>query len=358
MDVKKRFELIKSVGEEVVTEKELRELLEKKKNPIAYDGFEPSGNVHIAQGVMRAINVNKMTKAGVKFKMLVADWHAMANNKMGGDLDVIQKVGKYLIEVWRVSGMDLSKVEFVWANDLVNNRDYWKSVVQVGRASTVKRIIRCSQIMGRKEDESLSAAQVVYPLMQCTDIFHLGADITQLGMDQRKVNMLAREIGPGLGYWKPIVVSHHMLMGLGRPVSSEKEVADRVMDLKMSKSKPDTAIFMNDTEAEIKRKISKAWCPEKQIHENPVLEYCKYIVFERFDKVKIERSKKWGGDTEFKSYNELEKCFARGEVHPLDLKKAVARYINDLVEPVRKHFERNRKAKELYEFVKKQEITR
>ena len=98
MDTKKRFELVKSVGEEVVTDKELRELLEKKKNPIAYDGFEPSGNVHIAQGVMRAININKMTKAGIKFKMLVADWHAMANNKMGGDLDVIQKVGKYLIE--------------------------------------------------------------------------------------------------------------------------------------------------------------------------------------------------------------------------------------------------------------------
>lgn len=358
MDVKKRLELIKSVGEEIVTEEELYELLKTKKKLIAYDGFEPSGNVHIAQGVMRAINVNKMTKAGVKFKMLVADWHAMANNKMGGDLDVIQKVGEYLIEVWRVSGMDLSKVEFVWANDLVNTRDYWKTVVQVGRASTVKRIIRCSQIMGRKEDESLSAAQVVYPLMQCTDIFRLKADITQLGMDQRKVNMLAREVGPGLGFWKPVVISHHMLMGLGRPVSSEKQAADRVIDLKMSKSKPDTAIFMNDTQAEIKRKISKAWCPEKQVHENPILEYCRYMLFEKFDIVKIERSKKWGGDQEFKSYKEFEKSYAKGEIHPLDLKKAVAHYINELVEPVRKHFEKNKKARELYEFVKKQEITR
>ena len=29
--------------------------------------------------------------------------------------------------------------------------------------------------------------------MQCTDIFFLKADICQLGLDQRKVNMLARE---------------------------------------------------------------------------------------------------------------------------------------------------------------------
>ena len=53
--------------------------------------------------------------------------------------------------------------------------------------------------------------------MQVADIFMLGAKITQLGMDQRKVNMLAREVGPMLGYWKPVVVSHHMLMGLSKP---------------------------------------------------------------------------------------------------------------------------------------------
>jgi len=87
MDVESRLNLIKQVGEEIVTEQELIELLKKNKNPIAYDGFEPSGtNIHIAQGLLRAINVNKMTKAGCTFKFLVADWHAWANNKMGGNL--------------------------------------------------------------------------------------------------------------------------------------------------------------------------------------------------------------------------------------------------------------------------------
>ena len=89
--------------------------------------------------------------------------------------------------------------------------------MQIARNSTVQRIVRCSQIMGRKESEQLSAAQIFYPCMQCADIFHLKADITQLGMDQRKVNILAREVGPKLGFGKPVVVSHHMLMGLGEP---------------------------------------------------------------------------------------------------------------------------------------------
>jgi tyrosyl-tRNA synthetase len=45
----------------------------------------------------------------------------------------------------------------------------------------------------------------------------LQADICQLGMDQRKVNMLAREYcdaaSPKIKF-KPVILSHHMLMGL------------------------------------------------------------------------------------------------------------------------------------------------
>src|SRR3989344_7579493 len=197
-----RFELVKQVGEEIITEEELRQLLEEKKHPIAYDGFEPSNVIHIAQGVMRAININKLTKAGIKFKMLVADWHGWANNKMGGDLDRIQNVGKYFIEVWKACDMDFENVEFVWASELLNNREYWKTVMQIARHSTVKRILRTVQIMGRSESESLQASHIIYPCMQAADIFHLKADICQLGMDQRKVNVLAREIGPPIGFWK------------------------------------------------------------------------------------------------------------------------------------------------------------
>jgi len=75
MDIEDRLKLIKEVGEEIIQEDELKKLLESGEKLIAYDGFEPSGQIHIAQGILRAINVNKMIKAGVKFKMLVADWH-------------------------------------------------------------------------------------------------------------------------------------------------------------------------------------------------------------------------------------------------------------------------------------------
>jgi tyrosyl-tRNA synthetase len=357
MDLKSRIELIKQVGEEIITEDDLKTLLESKKNPVAYDGFEPSGRIHIAQGIMRAINVNKMTKAGVKFRFLAADWHAWANNKLGGDLEKIQTCGDYLIEVWKACGMDMKNVEFVRSSDLVTKDSYWKTVLRIARESSVKRILRCSQIMGRKEDEALSAAQIIYPCMQAADIFELKVDIAQLGMDQRKVNMLAREIGEKLGFWKPVAVHHHMLMGLGQPPATSATGADRAIELKMSKSKPDTAIFMDDSKEEIQRKIRKAYCPEGQVEDNPILEYCRYIIFEKFDELKIERPAKFGGDLIIKSYDELAEIYRKKELFPLDLKNAVAEYVDKLIEPVRKHFEKG-KAKELLDKVKSFEVTR
>jgi tyrosyl-tRNA synthetase len=358
MKIGERLKLITEVGEEIVSTDELRELLEKKKKFIAYDGFEPSGQIHIAQGILRAINVNKMTKAGATFKMLVADWHAWANNKMGGDLEKIQVVGKYFIEVWKASGMDIKNVEFVWASDLLNNRNYWKTVMQVARNSTLKRVLRTTQIMGRSEGDQLQASHIIYPCMQTADIFHLNADICQLGMDQRKVNVLARELGPKLGYYKPIIVSHHMLMGLSEPKSGEKDAKKRAIEMKMSKSKPDTAVFMTDSTSDVMRKMKKAWCPEKQAQDNPILEYCKYIIFEKFAKFEINRPEKFGGNVAFTSYKELEEAYVKGDIHPADLKGATAGYIDQLLEPVREHFRTNETARKLKEKVERFKVTR
>ncbi len=358
MTTDEKIELIKQVGEEIVTEKELKELLESGEKLVAYDGFEPSGQMHIAQGVLRAININKMVLAGVKFKMLVADWHGWANKKMGGDLEKIRTVGKYFIEIWRATGLQMENVEFIWASDLVQNDDYWKLVLQIAQTNTLNRFIRTAEIMGREESMDLTAAQIIYPCMQAADIFMLGAKITQLGMDQRKVNVLAREIGPQLGFWKPVIVSHHMLMGLGKPATETGDKTKRTIELKMSKSNPDSAIFMTDSEDDIKRKIGKAWCPEGEVEENPVLEYCKYIIFEKFDKMTIGRAEKFGGTVEIESYEDLEKLYSEKKIHPQDLKEAVVNYLNQTLEPVRRHFKENPYARTLLQEVQSFQVTR
>jgi len=362
MDLEKRIELIRQVGEEIITEPELRKLLQTKQQPIAYDGFEPSGLAHIAFGVLRAINVKDMIDAGVHFKLYVADWFAWLNNKLGGDMEKIQQCGNYFVEVWRAAGIPMDKVTVEWTSNAIKDPEYWKKVVLIAKNTTVARATRCLSIAGRTASDIKQTALLFYPMMQTADIFWLEADICQLGLDQRRANMLAREVGPKLGWWKPVIVSHHMLMGLEgkkRPDGfDDKREFDVQISSKMSKSRPSTSIFVHDTTEQIKQKLGHAFCPAKKVDGNPIMEYCKYIVFRKMATLNIKRAAKFGGNLEVQSYDELAKLYKKGEIHPLDLKNATAEALGEIIRPIREHFEKDNKAKEMYEIVKKIDITR
>src|SRR5437016_667669 len=199
MDIETKLDLIKQPPmREVITEEELRSLLETKDHPISYDGFEPSGQAHLGLGLVRAIKVQDLNEAGIKFKFLIADWFGWINNKMDGNLEKIKKVGEYFVEVWKSLGVDFKKNEVIWTSSYVNDPDYWKRVISISKSTTIQRMMRCSTIMGRKQGELQDSAQLLYPAMQVSDIFNLKCDMTQLGIDQRRANVLAREIGPKL----------------------------------------------------------------------------------------------------------------------------------------------------------------
>lgn len=104
---------------------------------------------------------------------------------MGGDLKKINEVGKYMVEVWKALGMDTTKVEFILTSEEINKRsdEYWRMVMDIAMKNNVKRIIRCSTIMGRSETDDMSAAQIFYPCMQCADIFFL--KVLLLGRDRK-----------------------------------------------------------------------------------------------------------------------------------------------------------------------------
>ena len=117
------------------------------------------------------------------------------------------------------------------------------------------------------------------------------------------------------------------------------------MDLvagKMSKSKPDASILLNDAPAEIDRKIGKAFCPAKETEGNPVLEIARLILLPRRGRFMVPRDPKFGGDVVYSSYADLVKAYASGELHPKDLKAGVASGLNQELAPVRTYFDAHR----------------
>ena len=311
--------LIKRNTAEIVTEEELTSLLKEKKNPVAYCGYEVSGPVHI--GTMVAISKQiDLQNAGVKVKVLFADVHTQLNRKVkkeGGENWIDE-----MMEYWKNCFVALGlNAEFVRGTDFQYEREYVHDVLSLGLLTTLNRAKRSMQEVAR-DLEHARVSQMIYPLMQAADIKALDVDIAHGGLEQRKIHMLARELLPEIGCKKPVCIHTPLLCSLKGPGE------------KMSSSKPETMIRVEDEPEEIKKRISHAYCPQ-EFEGNPILQICKYLIFPMSDKLEIKRKEKFGGDLEFNSYSELEKKYLEGKSHAMDLKSAVAEDLIEILEPVR-----------------------
>lgn len=328
-----RAKLIESVahGGEIVGD--LATLLQHKEHPLAYDGFEPSGRMHLAQGLMRAWSVNQLTRAGCKFVFLVADTFAQLNLKLGGDMRKIQAAGELMIETWKACGMDMENVSFLWSSRDVLTVSHQQRVLELSTAFTLDRVRRCSSIMGRDESETLMASQLLYPLMQVADVLELGVDICSLGLDQRKVNMLLHEFCEKKKLHKPVVVSHHMLSGLNG-------------DTKMSKSVPDNAIFMDDSVQDVNRKVRKAFLEPGNLNKNPLFELVEFVLWPISPNLEV-KSRVTNQTVEITSLESLRQALLEDTICLKSFKSAIANRINQVLEPVRQHFAINTRARDL-----------
>jgi len=375
MDIEKKVELItRKPTEEVLTVGDLRDLLEVGMPLRHYIGFEISGYIHLGTGLMAGAKIADFQKAGIRTRVFLADWHSWINDKLGGDLEVIQKVAlgyfkEGMKQSIKVMGGDPDKVEFVLASEILERGDYWRTIIDISKNVTLARMMRSITIMGRQMGEAIDFAKLIYPAMQVADIFYQGVNIAHAGMDQRKAHVIAREVAEKLKYhplvWdgkkvKPVAVHHHLLLGLQEPpkwpVGREEEFKEIKAQMKMSKSKPYSAVFIHDTPEEIREKLRKAFCPAKEVNYNPVLDWAEHIIFrEEPAEFTIHRPAKFGGDVTYTTLEELKKDFAEGKLHPLDLKNAVAEYLIELLKPIREYF---KKHPEPLELMKSVQITR
>jgi tyrosyl-tRNA synthetase len=340
MDIQERIDLItRCPTEEVVRTEELEELFEVNSTPRHYVGLEISGKLHLGSLVLTGFKINDFIKANVKAIVFLADWHSYINNKLGGNWEKIDIMGKYYADAFNFF---CPGVQIVTGSELYSKCgvDYCQDLIRFSKHLTLARATRSLTIMGRTEKDALDLSQLLYPPMQSADIKALGIDIVHAGMDQRKIHMLVREVFPKLNWRVPVMVHHHLLPGLSEPamVGQTDSLEETYISSKMSKSKPSGGIAIHDDEKTIHEKIRKAYCPIDTSEGNPVLELINYIIFHEFSHFTIERSSKHGGNVTYYSKNDVTKDFLKKKIHPMDLKNAVAVHINRIVEPIRKHF--------------------
>jgi len=344
MGIEKKINLATRFTEEIVTREELARLLDEKKHPRAYWGFECSGLMHLGMGLVCGLKIRDLIMAGFDVTIFLADWHSLINNKLDGDMEKIRLCGEYFKECFTAIGIEPESVNYVWASDITEDMNYWEKVIRTAKNISLQRTWRALPIMGRDMNLSdIETAWIFYPCMQAADIFHMDFDVACAGLDQRKVHMLARDVSERLGLKKPVCIHTHLLAGLRR-VDGIKRQFDENIDVnlqitsKMSKSIPGSCIYIHDNPKEIEKKIKAAYCPPHQTRGNPVFDLLKYIVFAEKEKFEIRRSMEHGGSRNYQSYVEIEKDYLEGEIHPLDLKNSIIEVLIEILAPVRKHF--------------------
>ena len=338
MDIEEKIRLVASPPtQEIVTEADLRAIFETNDSPKHYIGLEISGFLHLGSLLSVGYKINDFTNAGIKCTVFLADWHTVINDKLGGSWDAISRVTEYYKDAFRLVCPDAT---IKLGTDLYKEKtEYWQKLVSFTKHMSLERTKRALTIMGRSEDEkNIGLARLLYPPMQAVDIHSLDVDIAHAGMDQRRIHMLVREIFPKMGWKVPVAVHHKLLPGLARPAFGDGDGQNNGQKQtvgKMSKSDPDSSIFMHDTDIQIQKKIKKAWCEEGEIEKNPVLAIAKNIIFHQTNEVTVERPEKFGGNVSFENYESLESAFANNSLHPADLKRTVGEELAKVVAPIR-----------------------
>jgi tyrosyl-tRNA synthetase len=339
LSVEERFNLVKRNTDEILKESELKKLLEKKENPVVYLGVSITGRPHIGY-YLWVLKMADFIKAGFKVKILLADLHGALDNTPWELLDRrYDYYSKVITGMFESVGANLKQLEFVKGSSFQLSKKYVKDLFMMSSNVSVHDSNKAaSDVVKMGKNPKLSG--LIYPLMQALDEVHLDADVQYGGKDQRKIMVLARENLEKLNYKPRIEVMTPLIPGLTESG-------------KMSSSDPNSKIDLLDNKKKITKKINKAYCPEKQVEDNGVLAFAKFVIFvnleNKGEKFIINRSEKFGGKIEFENYANLESAYEKGELHPMDLKMGLVDEIDKLLSVIREKMQKEEKLiKEAY----------
>ncbi|XP_075160705.1 tyrosyl-tRNA synthetase [Haematobia irritans] len=329
LSLEQKKSLITRNLQEVLGEDKLNAILKERDLKI-YWGTATTGQPHVAYFVPMS-KIADFLKAGCEVTILFADLHAYLDN-MKAPWSLLQLRTQYYEAVIKAMlssiGVPLDKLKFVKGTEYQLSREYTLDVYKLSSVVTQHDAKKAgAEVVKQVEYPLLSG--LLYPGLQALDEEYLKVDAQFGGVDQRKIFTFSEKYLPQLGYEKRIHFMNPMVPGLAGG--------------KMSSSEQDSKIDLLDSPANVKKKLKKAFCEPGNVADNGLLSFVKHVLFSLFKEgegFEINRAEENGGDMTFNNYVDLEQYFAESKLHPGDLKAAVEKYINKLLEPIRKEFEK------------------
>lgn len=322
--------VVEPYEEFVITMNDLDRLLDSGEKIVSYCGYEPSGPIHI--GYFPTLFKAKEISTIGKVKILLADFHAYLNNK--GPLNLIRDLStNYWIPIFKSFGLN---AEYIVGSEFQGTKEYITDLFTLARRVSMKRAIRAVTVILRQKEE-IQVGAAIYPIMQVLDIIYLDLNLAFGGTDQRKIHALIRDL-----------LTHEVIKELKRkPIMPVCIHLPMILGLKpgekMSSSKPETHIAIHDKPEAIKRKLRRAYCPPEtaDANENPIFSIIKFVIMPYTEKFVVDRPEKYGGPIEYKRYEEIVRDYINKNIHPLDLKNAVAEWIISQLRPAHRLLEKD-----------------
>jgi tyrosyl-tRNA synthetase len=324
MDIEEKIKLIKRNLGEIVSEEELRKVLKEKKKPVIYWGTAVTGRPSLAY-FFPLLKLNDFIKAGFHVKVLLADLHGALD---GTPWPILERRYDYykeaITQIFKALGTDLKNIEFVKGSEFQLAPEYSYDLLKMASMNSIHDCKKAAAEVVKFGDNP-KLGGLIYPIMQALDEQYLGVDAQFGGLDQRKIFMFARENLPKIGYNRRIEVMNPIIQGL--------------IGKKMSSSDPKSKIDLTDEEKIIKEKVNSAYCVEGN-PDSGIMEFLKYVIMilkeDKKEKFLIERPAKYGKNISYSNYEEIEKAFIKKEIHPMDLKNAIAKEIIKLLDKIDK----------------------
>jgi tryptophanyl-tRNA synthetase len=214
-------------------------------------GIRPSGDLTIANYLGAVRPIIALQKEKSSFMVFVADLHAMTDNEP----KIVKQYIYNVVADYLALGLDPNKTTIFLQSDIAG--EITTLTAFLARLISVAELLRVPTLKDKlkknAKPESANALLFLYPVMMASDILIQRAKLVPVGEDQMPHIELTREIARRFNkkYGKIFPLPQALQVKPIRILSLKGEG-------KMSKSKPEGAIFLTDDLKTVERKIKNA----------------------------------------------------------------------------------------------------